>query len=198
MFHKMVVAALLLSTAACGVPGHTHDPSLANKPLPVVFHRGHVVSVQSAAIGFQEGALGITAGLAPGVILGAHIGPGYQPAGGRVGLAIAGVGIGPGIEAPAAALEYTVALDNSTQYAQISQYILPEDCQLSPNCVIPPGYPVLIRLVGNTGRVLPASLIPPQLQGGLRSGDLFGYGKNRPSRIEDCFGMAPAGTCRRI
>lgn len=146
---------LLFGLAGCGLPGPTHIPAEADEVLPVTFYGGHVLSVQLAAIGSADGAIGITEGYAPGVVLGVAIGPGLQPGDGRVGVAVLG-------EAPAWGLEYTVAVNNTPQVVQITQYILPEDYAAYPNGVIPPRTPVVIRVVGAKARVFPLSMIPPE------------------------------------
>jgi hypothetical protein len=160
---RHILYALGIAFAVAGfMPGHTHDPLEANQPLPVAFYAAHVVSVQNALIGNRGAGIGITAGPAPIDLIGLHGGTGTQPISGHVGVAAAGVGIGPGIEAPASALEYTVALDSAPapcaqqmgpcslhQILQITQYVLPEDY------AIPAGSPALVRVVDSIARVVP-------------------------------------------
>lgn len=163
------------------MPGHTHSPLEANQPLPVAFYAAHVVSVQNALIGNRGAGIGITAGPAPIGLIGLHAGPGVEPVSGHVGVSTGiGVGFGPGIEAPASALEYTVALDQSpcarplgrcdpsSQIVQISQPILPEDF------IIAPGQPALVRVVDHIARVIPYtsvafSGIPSDFRGSILS-----------------------------
>jgi len=168
MRHILYALGIALAVAGC-MPGHTHSPLEANQPLPVAFYAAHVVSVQNALIGNRGAGIGITAGPAPIGLIGLHAGPGVEPVSGHVGVATGiGVGIGPGIEAPASALEYTVALDQSpcarplgrcdpsSQIVQISQYIQQEDITpATPNGVVPHGQPALVRVVDSIARVVP-------------------------------------------
>jgi hypothetical protein len=163
--------ALALMLGGCGVPGHTHDPAEAHNPLPVTFYAGHIVTAQFAAIGAPEGGIGLSGPLPnPPVLLGVSAGPGRQPGGGRATLTAGWVGFAAGVESPAQGIEYTVAVDGSPQIVQITQYILPEDCQTSrPDypypCIISPGEPVAIRVVGTKARVIPMRVLPPEYQG---------------------------------
>lgn len=168
MYFRFALLALgCLALAGCGVPGHTHAPFEAHEIIPVQFYGGRVLSVQWAAIGSPVGGAGIVADLAPGVILGAGGAPGRNTGGARGGIVVGGVAIGAEAEQPAAGLEYTIAVDNTPQVVQITQYALPEDCivhapgqpcALTP---IPPGAPVVIRVVGTKARVYPLSMVPP-------------------------------------
>jgi hypothetical protein len=169
MRHILYALGIALAVAGC-MPGHTYSPLEANQPFPVAFYAAHVVSVQNALIGNRGAGIGLSAGPAPIGLIGLHAGPGLEPVSGHVGVAAIGVGIGPGIEAPASALEYTVALDQdqspcaaplgrcspSSQIVQISQQILPEDMTpATPNGFISPGQPALVRVVDHIARVVP-------------------------------------------
>jgi hypothetical protein len=167
MRHILYALGIALAVAGC-MPGHTYSPLEANQPFPVAFYAAHVVSVQNALIGNRGAGIGLSAGPAPIGLIGLHAGPGLEPVSGHVGVAAIGVGIGPGIEAPASALEYTVALDPCTaalghcspasQIVQISQQILPEDMTpATPTGVISPGQPALVRVVDHIARVVPYS-----------------------------------------
>jgi hypothetical protein len=159
MRHILYALGIALAVAGC-MPGHTYSPLEANQPLPVRFYAAHVVSVQSAIIGNRGAGIGLSAGPAPIGLIGLHAGPGLEPVSGHVGVAAVGIGVGPGVEAPASALEYTVALDAAPcgqqmgpcslhQILQITQPVLPEDY------AIPAGSPALVRVVDSIARVVP-------------------------------------------
>jgi hypothetical protein len=175
MHHRLVYfVAIALALSGCGIQGHTHDPAEAHQPLPVTFYAGKVLSVQAAAIGAPEGGAAVTLGLRPTELIGAHVRPGWQPAGGKASITAAGLDIGPEVGEPASALEYTVAVDNgSKQIVQTSQFVLPEDLALTPpDGVILPGNHVVIRVVGSSGRVLPLALVPPEFRDRVQHAEL--------------------------
>jgi outer membrane lipoprotein SlyB len=200
---RPVLYALGMALALAGcAPGHTSSPSQANQPYPVTFYLGHVVSVQNALIGYPAAGVGITGGLVPGIVAGIGGGSGVQPLSGYVGPVVGGIGVGPGIGAPAQALEYTVALDGSTQVVQISQYILAEDyaggCPGQAVGVICPGQPVVIRVVNNMARVVPRSALPPPFDRLASAGPMGLPLDGRPPVLASpptgWYGVAAAGT----
>lgn len=194
---------LLIGLWGCGVPGHTYPPAEANRPLPVTFYAGHVVTVAPAAIGFTDGAIGIMGWPAFDLILGGTARAGRQPGGGKAGIGVLGIGIGPGVEQPAGGYEYTVAVEGyPPQILQIAQQILPEDCpNYQPGTVcppIPPTAPIVIRVVGDSGRVLPRYAIPPHFQGLIAQGPLplpLGGGSNRSRLAERLMTPGLFGAC---
>lgn len=110
--------------------------------------------------------------------------------------------ISPGVQAPAPAYAYTVAMDTiPPQIVRITQPILPEDCRLIPNCVVSPGSPVAIRVVGQAARVQPRSTVPIAFQGLIQRAALpLPLGEappvlSSPPRLPACSGPTPIPTC---
>lgn len=201
-FVGIIAMAFVLS--GC-VGQRVYDPAVAEQPLPVSFFAGHVVSVEPALIGAPEGGIAISVDPRPTEIVGAHVRSGWQPGGGKASITAAGIDVGPEIESPAPAYAYTVATDTvPPQIVHIAQPVLQDDCRLTPNCVLSPGSPVAIRVIGNVARVLPRSSIPPQFQGVIARTALpipLGVEApvlSSPPHFPLCTGPAPVPPCYTV
>jgi hypothetical protein len=157
---RVVAIGLCVLLCGCGITGHSYGPPIEGEVLPVIFHSGHVVSVKTAAVGSPDGMLGLYLGPSPSIgLAGVGFASGAIPGNGAVAVTALGTSLNVGaIGGAAPSLEYTVALDQTSQIVQVVQYPWPEDYASG---ALQPGQPVVIRVLGSKGHVFPFAAVPP-------------------------------------
>ena len=157
---RAIAVALCVLSCGCGITGHNYDPSQAGDVVPVTLYSGHVLGVQTAAIGSPDGAIGVYLGPSPTPgLVGVGFASGNVSGTGALAITALGAGLNVGaIGGTAPGLEYTIAVDQTRQIVQVAQYPWPEDYASG---TLQAGQPVVIRVVGTKGHVLPLAAVPP-------------------------------------